>query len=214
MQGRLVSPVYVFDGRVIPAGSQVLGCVSRVEGVSRGRRLEAIANGNFTPLRTAHLEFDTLILKDGRRVPLQTVVSQGAPHIVHLSAGGTGKKKGRVSEKVAQARQEIEERKREAIEEVKSPRKLKRLEGVLAAELPYHRQVLPAGTQFTATLKKPLQLGVEHAPAAKLTFLGADRPCRWYSARAAADWAELSYGTAWVSHSRRDLRTCTHRAIT
>lgn len=176
VEGRLVHPVYVFNQMVIPAGSQVLGRVGRVEGVSRGRRVEAIANGNFTPLRTAHLEFDTLVLKDGRRMPLETVVSQGAPHVVHLSAGGKSKKRGRVGKKVAQVRQEIGERKQQTLEEIKSPGKIQRLKAMLLAELPYHRQSLPAGTQFTATLKKPLRFGMERPSPEALKFLGGEIP--------------------------------------
>ncbi|HEV2500143.1 MAG TPA: hypothetical protein VGY31_11250, partial [Terriglobia bacterium] len=174
VRGRLVKPIYVFNQMVIPAGSQVLGSVSRVDRVSRARRLEAIANGNFTPLRTAHLKFDTVILNDGRRIPVKTVVSQGAPNVVHLSAGSSGKKKGRLREKVAQAREEVKARERQGLEDVRSPGKLKRIEAALATELPYHRQFLPVGTQFTAVLQTPLEMGSERMLSKDLTRLGGE----------------------------------------
>ena len=93
--GRVVEPIYVFDRMAIPAGTQVLGHVSSIEPLSRKRRALAIANGDFTPLRKAHVVFDTLVLKDGTRLPLHASVSEGVPDIVHLTAGGTGKKKPR-----------------------------------------------------------------------------------------------------------------------
>ena len=93
VEGRLAESVYVFDHMVIPAGSQVLGRVATIEPISRKRRALAISNGDFTPLRMPHLDFDTLILKNGTRIPLHTSVSQGIPKVVHFTAGGNPKKK-------------------------------------------------------------------------------------------------------------------------
>ena len=176
VEGRVVDPIYVFDHLVIPAKTQVLGHVARVEGVSRGRRALAIANGDFTPLRKAHVDFDTLVLKDGRRLPLQTVVSQGMPDVVHLSAGERGKKKGRVSQAVQQARQQAKAREQEAVSELKAPGKIHRLKSMLAAELPYHRQTLAAGTHFTADLRAPLELGKEDRSPKQLEKIGGEIP--------------------------------------
>jgi hypothetical protein len=67
--GHVVELIYVFDHPVIPTGSKVKGSVTQVDGASRKKRALAIANGNFSPLRTAHLDFDTLVLKDGTRLP-------------------------------------------------------------------------------------------------------------------------------------------------
>jgi type IV secretory pathway VirB10-like protein len=177
VEGHLVEPLYVFDHRVVPQGSRILGRVTQVENISRKKRALAIANGDFTPLRRAHVNFDTLVLKDGSRIPLRTAVSQGAPSLVHLSAGERSKKrKGRVAQAVGQARQEVKDREHQAIEEVKAPGKLKRLETMAARELPYHRQVLPAGTHFTAELKAPLEFGAEDPAAKGLEQLGGEIP--------------------------------------
>ncbi len=56
----MVENVYVFDHLVIPAGSRAIGQVTKVENASRKKRALAIANGNFTPLRQAHVDFKTL----------------------------------------------------------------------------------------------------------------------------------------------------------
>lgn len=177
VEGHLIEPLYVFDHLVVPAGSHVQGRLTQVDSISRKKRAVAIANGDFTPLRTAHVDFDALVLNDGTRIPLHTVVSQGAPSLVHLSAGEKGKKKkGAVGQAVDQARQEIKDREHQAIEEVEAPGKLKRLETMAAAELPYHRQVLPAGTHFTAVLKAPLEFGTEDPSPKELEQLGAEIP--------------------------------------
>jgi hypothetical protein len=159
VEGRLVEPIFVFDRMVIPAGSQILGHVASVEGVSRKKRALAIVNGDFTPLRTAHVDFDTLALQDGPRLALHTAVSQGVPRVVHLTAGANGKKKGRVRTAVDQAEQNAKDRAHRTIEEIKAPGKWQRLKSAVAAELPYRRQSLPAGMQFSAELTAPLEFG-------------------------------------------------------
>ncbi len=176
IEGHVVEPVYVFDKMVIPAGSKVLGRVTAVDAVSKKRRAMAIANGDFTPLRTAHFEFDTLVLKDGEHLPLQTAVSPGTPDVVHLTAGGEGKKKGRVKQAVDQAKQQAKEREHEAVQEIKAPGKVQRLKARILAELPYHRQVLPMGAQFTAELKAPLGFGSEQCPPQELAQMGSEIP--------------------------------------
>lgn len=176
VEGHVVEPVYVFDKMVIPAGSKVLGRVSAVDAVSKKRRAMAIANGDFTPLRTAHFEFDTLVLSDGQRLPLQTAVSPGTPDVVHLTAGGEGKKKGRVQQAVDQAKQQAKQREHEAVQEIKAPGKAQRLKARILAELPYHRQVLPVGTEFTAELKAPLEFGSEQCPPQELAQMGGEIP--------------------------------------
>jgi hypothetical protein len=137
VEGHVVEPVYVFDHLVIPAGSKVLGHVTQVDELTRKQRALTIANGDFTPLRKAHLDFDTLVLKDGRQLPLHTAVSQGVPNMVHLTAGEQGKKKkGRVSETVDQATREAKTREQEAVKEITAPDKMHRLKSALAAQLP------------------------------------------------------------------------------
>lgn len=176
VEGHTLEPIYVFNHLVIPAGSKVQGRVSRVDNASRKQRGWAIANGNFTPLRTAHLDFDALVFKDNKRIPLQTRVSPGTPPIVHLVAGEGGKKKGRVRGAVDQARAQAEQREHDTLQTIKSPGKMERLKGMLAAELPYHRLVLRAGTHFTAEIEKPLDFGTLDCPAQELLKLGSEIP--------------------------------------
>jgi type IV secretory pathway VirB10-like protein len=164
----------------LPAGTQVLGRVSRIEPLSRKRRALAMANGDFTPLRKAHVDFDTLVLKDGTRLPLHTSVSEGVPNVVHLTAGGTSKKKkGRVRGAVDAAEQRAKDKVHQTVEQVTAPGKWDRLKAAIAAELPYRRQWLTAGTQFTAELMAPLKVANSEPPPAApdaLAQLGREIP--------------------------------------
>jgi len=178
VEGRTVEPIYVFDHLVIPGGSRVEGRVSKVEGLSLKRRTLTIANGDFTPYRKPYLDFDTLVLEDGSRLPIRTVVSQGTPRMVHLSSDdqAKSKKKGRVGQAVDQARAEAKAREQATVQQITAPGKLDRLKSVVLAELPYHRQALPAGTSFTAELRSPLELGKEERSPDQLQKLGSEIP--------------------------------------
>jgi hypothetical protein len=176
-EGHVVEPVYVFDHLVIPAGSKVLGHVFQVDALSRRQRALTIANGDFTPIRKAQLDFDTLVLKDGRQLPLDTVVSQGIPNTVHLTVGEQAdKKKGGVSGAAKQAREQVRIREHEAVKEITAPDRAQRLKAAFAAELPYHKQSLLAGTQFIAELRSPLELGTADPSPKDLEQLGGEIP--------------------------------------
>jgi hypothetical protein len=174
VEAHVVDPIFVFDHMVIPAGSQVHGRVTQVESAPRKQRGLAIANGNFSPLRKAHVDFDTLILKDGTRLALHTVATQGAPNMVHLEAGEQGKKKGRVSQAVDQARQQAKAREQETVKEIKAPGRMQLVKARLWAQFPYHHPKLAAGTHFTAELKTPLEMGKEDPK--QLDRLGSEIP--------------------------------------
>jgi len=180
VEGRVVEPIYVFDRMALPAGTRVVGRVSSIEPLSRGRRALAIANGDFTPLRKAHVDFDTLVLKDGTRIPLHASISEGVPNVVHLTAGGTAKKKkGRVRQTVDAAEQKAKDQVHQTVGQITAPGKWERLKAAIAAELPYRRQWLAAGTQFTAELRDPIEVATSEPPAAApdaLAKLGQEIP--------------------------------------
>ena len=71
--GRIMEPVFAFDREVVPVGSEITGRVSGLKSPGKGRRFQAIVNGDFTPLHDAQVEFENLKLPDGRTLPLHTV---------------------------------------------------------------------------------------------------------------------------------------------
>ena len=75
IQCRTTEPVYAFDKLLIPVGTVVNGKVSAIDSVPKVVRTMQAANGNFSPARKVHVQFDELVMGDGRRLPLQTVAS-------------------------------------------------------------------------------------------------------------------------------------------
>ncbi|MGH9327155.1 MAG: hypothetical protein ACRD2B_10810 [Terriglobia bacterium] len=180
--GRLAAPVYVYNEVVLPAGCEMLGRIVRIQGVPRWRRAQAIMAGNFTPLRTAGVEFDTLVLKNGRQLPISTAVMPGAAPMVRLESGGgkVGSTKGVAAGAIREARREASARKKRALASLRAPNKLHRaaawLKALAVSKAPYHHQAFQPGTVFTAVLERPLQLGVERLPEAKLDHVGSPPP--------------------------------------
>src|SRR5689334_9192004 len=76
--GRVVQPVFVFNQEVIPAGSEMIGHIARLNPVNKQRRFKAVLNGDFTPLRNPEIQFDVLKLADGKTMLIKTgIASQG-----------------------------------------------------------------------------------------------------------------------------------------
>jgi hypothetical protein len=126
-------------------------------------------------LRDAQIEFDTLVFKDGKRMPMQTKVSAGLPPIVHLESASpdAGKRQSQARQVTDLAKQEINARRQEAMDAVKSPGKMKRIKERLLALLPYHSQTMPEGTRFDAELLAPLDFGTVTCPAQDLVRIGS-----------------------------------------
>jgi hypothetical protein len=172
IRARLVEPIYAFDRIVVPSGTEALGRIERLDDVSRSKRARAILAGDFTRLREAQVTFDTLVFRDGKRLPLTTAVSAGTKRVVHLDAGKQ-KKKGITGSAIDRAREAIAQKKQEAIQMVKAPGKIERAEEIVLAKLPWHPQWLPGDMRFNAELKAPLDFGSEVVQSSALDHLGA-----------------------------------------
>lgn len=81
IRARLIEPIYAFDRIVVPSGVEVLGEVTELKPVARMARAQAMMNGDFTPLHTALNRFHSLVLPDGRVLPLDCEASAGLPSI-------------------------------------------------------------------------------------------------------------------------------------
>jgi hypothetical protein len=178
VEGLLTEPVYSFDRIIAPAGAKVTGHLTEVEAVPRRRRAQAMLQGDFTPLRTAKVEFDTLVLKDGSKIPIKTLVSPGASEVVHLETAEKGKKKKQsaASKAIDSAKQQIKTQKDQVLNAIKKPGRLHRLKQMIIAELPYHRQYLPVGTRYTAELEDPVTLKPAQVPSLELKSVGTPPP--------------------------------------
>jgi len=178
VQGRVVEPVYAFDHLVIPIGSEVFGKVVEIEGVDKKRRVETLMNADFTPARGVKLEFDELVLPDGKHIPLETVVTPGTAEVVHLTTAKTqeSEKKNMVSKELEEARREINKEWEDGVSQVKTPGRMHRLERFLVVQLPVHPQYVAAGTRYNAELQAPLDFGAEPFSAEAMPLLGTPPP--------------------------------------
>src|SRR5260370_13269117 len=181
VHGRIVEPVYAFDRIVVPVGSEVIGKVTKIETLSGGKRREAALNADFTPQRKVEIGFDELLLQDGRRFALHTNVTPGSGQIIELVTAANEKAKKNIvndkaSEKINEAKQQAHQEWDNAMKQLKTPGKMRRLERYGEPQLPVHRQYIPAGTVYFAELEDPLDFGGEGMPAPIAASIGTALP--------------------------------------
>jgi hypothetical protein len=164
IHGHMVAPVYSFDKLVLPVGTEVNGTISTIEGVTAGKRTLAALDADFTPARKIGVEFAELTLADGKQIAIGTTVVPGSGQVIEFVTATGNKKKGVkdvVTEKEKQAKEEARRQFDAAMQQVKEPGKLHRLERMGEEQLPVHPQYLDAGTMYFAELEKPLEFGNE-----------------------------------------------------
>ena len=192
--GKVIDTVYVFDEPVIPAGSLALGKVRCIAPVSKLRRTTAAANADFSPRRDYVVGFESLILPDGRSLPIRTVASSGTPETVHLvTSSARIKKKNLAAQAIASAHQEIHNQLQTASTEITSPGRMHRLKQYVFAQMPYRHQYLEPGTQFIADLDQPINFGSTARMPAQLRSIGSEpEPGSTLRARLASELSSLN----------------------
>jgi len=165
VHARIVEPVYAFDRLVVPAGSEVIGEVTRIGAISTGRRTLSVLNADFTPARDVEIGFEELVLPDGRQLPIYTRVTADSGQIIQLiTAPDTKDKKSikdKASEKTEEAKRQAKQQWDTAMKQLKTPGRVRRLQRYAEAQLPVHAQYIPAGTVYFAELNEPLDFGSE-----------------------------------------------------
>jgi hypothetical protein len=166
IHGRIVEPVYAFDRVVVPTGSEVTGQVTKIGEISGGKRTMAALDADFTPERKVEVNFDDLTLADGRHFRLQSSVTPGSGQVIRFVAAAEGRerKKGvkdAASEKTKQAKEQARQQWDNAMKQLKTAGRMHRLKRYVEAQLPVHRQYIPAGTVYFAELTAPLDFGTE-----------------------------------------------------
>ena len=190
MEAKTMEPVFAFDREVVPAGTTVEGRVSTVQPVSKMQRLRAIVSGDFTPLRSARVDFTTLVFPDAHRLSVHTVeaVSLNSIYVEPSKRKKPPKQKQAQTQPQTQnggllgtAKQTAKDRINAAINSrtqgiadvVRSPNKKEKLIDMFWAKLPYHPQYLRRGTRIDAPLGEPLDFGSAPLTAAGLAALGS-----------------------------------------
>ena len=184
VEAKLLEPVFAFDREVIPAGTVAQGQVSRVQPFGKRLRMRAILSGDFTPLRSAQVEFTTLVLPDGHSVSTHTVETMGLNSIyiepskkkkdkaqpANQNGGILGTSKQTAKDRINGV---INARSKGIADIVRGPNKKERIIDLMWSKLPYHPQYVRRGTRFDAPLRDPLQFGLESVKQGDLAQLGS-----------------------------------------
>jgi hypothetical protein len=182
IHGLTTEPVYAFDKLLIPVGTKVNGKVSAIDPVPKKVRTLQATDGNFSPKRNVHVQFDELVMGNGRHVALQTVASPAPDGVLRFVSANekAEKKKNKVEDaagkQASAARQEIHRQWSELQKQIHQPGKMHKLKRILLAQLPVHPQYIDVGTAFNADLQQPLDFGMEAVKPEALTNVGAPPP--------------------------------------
>ena len=181
IHGKTIEPVYAFNQLLIPVGTTVTGKIAGIDPVGKRRRTLDAMDGNFTPIRSVHVQFDELHMADGRQLPIQTVASPAPNGVLRfVPANAKAEKKNKVEDaaakKVSEARQQVRQQWADLKKQIHDPGKLHKLKRLAIAQLPVHPQYLDAGTSFNADLQQPLDFGSESIPPEALTEIGTPPP--------------------------------------
>ena len=159
VEGVLTEPIYSLDRLVLPQGTVVHGTVTEYTPIAHQVRLQALLNGDVTPLHdpvvdfsTLHLaETDTDVALNSRALIRNTQIVRFAPKAKKLSLFQQGK--AMVKQRIAETR-----------ETVFGPNKKDRALRLLYSQLPYHPQRIWVGTQFIADLESPTAISLPILP--------------------------------------------------
>jgi hypothetical protein len=184
IEGRVVQPVFVFNKEVIPAGSEVIGHVARLDPINRQKKFKAVLNGDFTPLRNPEIEFDVLKPLNGKTMPVKTGIASQLGVIAPLGKRMQARKKNSlISKTFERMRVELLNVRQEIMTEINSQPKWDRLQEEAYSRLPYHPQFLAADTWLSARLKEPLAFGVQTIAVTELEQTGLPPPDTIVTAR-------------------------------
>ena len=182
--GSVIEPVYAYDRIVIAVGARVRGHVAQIDSGSKFIRARAYFGGNFSPVKHAVLQFDTLLLDDGHEMPIDTVVKGGILDITRTMAGIsssttrpdpepavaddashrtlTSRARSEIQRRTTDAISGAKQKVRDAFASIKSVREegqMRRLKDAVVQQLPYHPQYLAKGAVYDAELSAPLSFG-------------------------------------------------------
>jgi hypothetical protein len=149
----VVEPLYDSNQLVIPAGTVLFGNVSEVHRASKSKRVSAISHGDFTPLHDAAIRFTSLRLQGGSQVPISTGTAQESSQVVRFQSSRTKR-----PSLFRQAWNAAMIRKNETVSTVTDPGKVDRLKKYVFAQLPWHPEIIEAGSQYDVALLGPIAL--------------------------------------------------------
>lgn len=179
--GHLIAPVYLIDHEILPVNTPVTGLIRGKLPPARGAKTQALLAGDFTPQGAPDIVFNAIDLPGRPPVSIATDVVQRDAAIIHMRAS---KKRPSLFQ---QAKAQLEDRRREAIDEVHHPNLGDRCEKWLYGQLPWHPQMIWTGTEYDAQLTAPAAVPEGHpAPPLPVDDLQGATPTGIIQARLTA----------------------------
>lgn len=177
IEGKTFEPLYAFDQLLVPVGTEVKGRIAAIDNVSKKTRTLSAMNADFSPSQRVHIEFNSLVLPDGRHIQMSTAVSPTAGILNFVTEKETkpskgGEAKATAKRKLDQARRDVQQQIETVKRQALAPNKMHRLERVAFAQSPYRPQYLDAGMSFNADLEQQLTFGSEPLPAKSVETIG------------------------------------------
>lgn len=167
IEGHLIAPIYSVDHKVLPVDTRVSGVILGTQPAPKKDRARSMLDGNFVPAGIPEIHFDSLYLPDGTTAKIETSVSQRNATVVKMSVS---KQHSSLKE---MARQEIENRKREALDTFHHPNIGDRIEKWAYAQMPWSPPTIWKGTQYDAELTASVEIpGPKPAPLPKAEVHG------------------------------------------
>lgn len=150
VEGHLTTAVYLVDRIVLPADTPVYGVIVGRHAVKRSIRVNALLDGDFTPLAVPEIQFERLQLPDGSLLEFSAPAIERDAVTVRMSAAALD------TTLTGRLKTQFNARRQAAMEQFVSPGRRERLRQYLYGMLPYHPQNLWSGAQFDAQLSAPL----------------------------------------------------------
>ena len=157
--GVLTAPIFVRDRMVLPAGSAVQGAVVAYVPVEHLVRVQALLNGDVTPLHNPVVEFTTVPPRRRRH----GCAAQCARSHQRQSARALHRREAAVARSTGH-QPPAKTRIHDTFAAVFGPGRRDRAVRLLYSQLPYHPQRIWSGTQFVAELSAPLTLELPAEP--------------------------------------------------
>jgi len=124
----------------------VNGRVSAIDPVPKMVRAMQATNGNFSPVRKVHVQFNESVMANGRTVALHTVASPAPDGVLQFVSANEAEKKNKVQEaesnKVSATRRAIHQKWSDLQKNIHEPGKMHKVERIVLAQLPMHPQYI------------------------------------------------------------------------
>jgi len=153
VDGVLTEPVYLYDRLVLPADAVIRGRVSSLAPADRKIRIQALLNGDVTPLHNPVVNFTSIKVGD-QDVALDSEALLRSVQLVNFVPGG--KKQSLIQKARKMIKEQIQSVHDVFLASGKQDRALK----LLYSQMPYHPQRIWPGSQFIADLNAPVVLNV------------------------------------------------------